>query len=51
MRNVRITVWNEFRHEKIHDAVSSVYPDGIHVAIAEGLKEHGIVKCAHSYSG
>jgi len=34
---IRVTVWNEFRHEKLHDAVKAVYPDGIHVALAEAL--------------
>ncbi len=34
---VRVLVWNEFRHEKLHDAVSRIYPDGIHAAIAAGL--------------
>jgi len=37
---VRVTVWNEFRHEKKDPAVQAVYPDGIHVAIASGLKAH-----------
>jgi trehalose utilization protein len=37
----RVTVWNEFRHEKDDDEVASVYPDGIHAAIAEGLEEYG----------
>ena len=31
---IRVTVWNEFRHEKVHDAVRKVYPRGIHNAIA-----------------
>ncbi len=41
MGAIRVTVWNEFRHEKKHDAVKKVYPDGIHAAIAEGLKPQG----------
>ncbi len=41
MAAIRVTVWNEFRHEKKHDAVKKVYPDGIHAAIAEGLKPGG----------
>ncbi len=28
MSDLRVTVWNEFRHEKQHEAVRSVYPDG-----------------------
>jgi trehalose utilization protein len=35
---VRVTVWNEFKHEQIHEEVRSVYPDGIHTAIADGLE-------------
>lgn len=34
---IRVTVWNEFKHEKKDEAVAAVYPDGIHGAIAEGL--------------
>jgi trehalose utilization protein len=36
---LRVTVWNEFRHEQSssHPA-SKVYPAGIHSAIAEGLR-------------
>jgi trehalose utilization protein len=38
---VRVTVWNEFRHERSDDAVRAIYPDGIHGAIAAGLRDHG----------
>jgi trehalose utilization protein len=38
---IRVTVWNEFRHEKKDEAVRSVYPDGIHAAIAGGLRQEG----------
>ncbi len=41
MENIRVTVWNEFRHERENDFVKSVYPKGLHMAIAEGLQEHG----------
>jgi len=34
---IRVTVWNEFRHEKVHEAVKAVYPEGIHTAIAKGI--------------
>jgi len=40
MNKIRVTVWNEFRHEKIHDKVKQVYPDGIHTIIAGNLAEH-----------
>jgi len=38
---IRVTVWNEGRHEKSHAEVAKVYPKGIHNAIADGLKEAG----------
>ena len=36
-KNIRVTVWNEFRHEKKDEAVRKVYPEGIHAAIAGHL--------------
>jgi len=36
--SVRVTVWNEFRQEHTDEPVRAVYPDGIHAAIAEGLR-------------
>ncbi|MBC7319629.1 ThuA domain-containing protein [bacterium] len=39
MGSIKVTVWNEFRHEKIHEEVAKVYPNGIHNAIAEYLKK------------
>ncbi|HIW32579.1 MAG TPA: ThuA domain-containing protein [Candidatus Paenibacillus intestinavium] len=38
-QEIKITIWNEYRHEKTNDQVSSIYPQGMHSAIAEGL--HG----------
>jgi Trehalose utilization protein len=38
---VRVTVWNEFRHERDNDAVAEVYPDGIHAVIADALESAG----------
>ena len=34
---LKVTVWNEFRHEQHNEKVRSVYPGGIHAAIGEGL--------------
>jgi trehalose utilization protein len=34
---IRVTVWNEGRHEQTHEAVQKVYPDGIHTVIAKHL--------------
>ncbi len=36
---IRVTVWNEFRHEKSDEAVRRIYPDGIHACIAVGLSK------------
>jgi trehalose utilization protein len=41
MSPIKVTVWNEFRHEKSDEAVTRVYPDGIHEAIAKPLREAG----------
>lgn len=38
---LRVTVWNEFRHEKKNDAVKKLYPDGMHAVIAEALRAAG----------
>jgi trehalose utilization protein len=40
-KTIRVTVWNEFRHEKLHEAVKKVYPNGIHTVIAEALNAAG----------
>jgi trehalose utilization protein len=34
---IRVTVWNEGRHEKKNPAVQAVYPDGMHTVIAKFL--------------
>jgi trehalose utilization protein len=34
---VKVTVWNEYVHEKKHQNVADIYPRGIHNAIAEGI--------------
>ena len=36
---IRVTVWNEYLHEKENETVRSIYPDGIHRTIADGLAE------------
>lgn len=38
---MKITVWNEFAHEKTDPAVKAIYPDGIHAVIAKFLREAG----------
>lgn len=39
MAPLRVVVWNEFVHERQNPAVAAVYPEGIHAAIAAGLRE------------
>jgi trehalose utilization protein len=41
MGSLNVTVWNEFRHEKTHDKVAELYPNGIHAVIAEMLSAQG----------
>lgn len=38
----RVLVWNEGIHEKTNPAVASVYPNGIHEAIATPLRARGL---------
>lgn len=37
MERVKVTVWNEFLHEKKDPRIAGIYPNGIHGAIAEYL--------------
>jgi trehalose utilization protein len=39
-RSIRVTVWNENVHETTEDAVRQRYPEGIHGAIAAGIRDH-----------
>lgn len=41
---INVTVWNEYRHEKKNEKVASVYPQGMHIAIAEGLNIDGNIR-------
>ena len=43
---LNVTVWNENRHEQSSEEVRSVYPNGIHGAIADFLKEDYEVRTA-----
>ena len=38
MAKIRVTAWNEFRHEKSNEYVKSIYPDGIHGLIKQFLE-------------
>jgi trehalose utilization protein len=39
-RNLRVTVWNEGRHEAREPEVARIYPDGIHGAVASAVRDH-----------
>ena len=39
---IRVTVWNEFIHEKIDPEVTKIYPQGIHSVIAGFLGQEGM---------
>lgn len=34
---IRVTIWNEFVHERTNPVVARIYPDGIHAALAAAL--------------
>ena len=36
---IRVTIWNEGRHEKQKPGVAEIYPDGIHGALAQALNQ------------
>ncbi len=42
MSTPRVTVWNEYRHERLDDEVADIYPEGIHGAIAKHLRQQGL---------
>lgn len=43
VKRIRVTVWNENKHEQTDEAVRRIYPEGIHGAIAKYLNgEEGI---------
>ena len=39
MEKLRVTIWNEFVHERTNERVRAVYPDGMHTVIGAGLGE------------
>lgn len=38
----RVTVWNEYRHERQEERIRQVYPNGIHVQLASFLSAAGL---------
>ena len=39
---LKVTVWNEYRHEKSDEEIRKVYPNGMHAAIADHLSSEGM---------
>lgn len=39
--SLRVIIWNEHRHELKNETVRALYPQALHGAIADGLREHG----------
>jgi trehalose utilization protein len=36
---LRVTIWNEFIHERTNRVVGEIYPDGIHAVLRQALRE------------
>ena len=43
---IRVTVWNEFRHEKTSEEIKAIYPDGMHAVIAGHLNTQPSITAA-----
>lgn len=39
-KKIRVTIWNEFRHERQREEIRAIYPNGLHAAIKEYLDTH-----------
>jgi trehalose utilization protein len=40
---IKVTIFNEFRHEKQMESIRAIYPDGIHGAIKAGIEDEEIL--------
>ena len=43
---IRVTVWNEYRHEKSEESIRAIYPKGIHGCVKTSLIRTTTWKCA-----
>lgn len=43
MSKLRVTIWNEFYHEKINEDVKALYPDGIHEHLKQVLQAKDLI--------
>lgn len=41
MRNIRVTIWNEYRHELNNPVAREIYPEGIHNTLSRQLDAFG----------
>jgi trehalose utilization protein len=46
LARTRVTIWNEFLHERENETVRALYPDGIHNALAHGVARFGDLETA-----
>lgn len=44
---MRITIYNEYRHEREDERISAVYPEGIHACLASFLKQKEGIEVCH----
>ncbi len=42
--SIRVTVWNEYRHEKKNPKVQEIYPEGMHTVIAGHLRKNSALE-------
>lgn len=42
---IRVTVWNEYVHEREYEGIRKIYPDGIHGCIAAFLEKEEDIRC------
>jgi trehalose utilization protein len=39
---IRVTIWNEYRHERHSPEVAAIYPEGMHMVLARALKNERV---------
>jgi len=40
---IRVTIWNEFMHERTNAAVKAIYPDGLHATIRSAVQDDEVI--------
>lgn len=46
---IRVTVWNEYRHERSEESIRAIYPEGIHTEVKNILDETGEFEVRTAY--